>query len=165
MEILKSGTKPSIYLFIHDDVIKWNHFPRYWPSVRGIHRSPVNSPHKSQWRGALMFSLICAWTNGWVNNSEPGDLRRHLAHYDVIVMSSLTYNYHARVWCAASTLLGLKTNKGFSFPLAYWSWNKMAAILQTKMHSLQRKKIEFRLKIHGDLFPRFLLTMTQHWFR
>ena len=46
---------------IHDDVIKWNHFPRYWPFVRGIHRSPVNSPHKGQWRGALMFSLIYAW--------------------------------------------------------------------------------------------------------
>ena len=44
----------------HDDVITWKHFPRYWPSVRGIHRSPVNSPHKGQWRGALMFSLICA---------------------------------------------------------------------------------------------------------
>ena len=27
---------------------------------RGIHRWPVNSPHKGQWRGALMFSLICA---------------------------------------------------------------------------------------------------------
>ena len=46
---------------IHDDVIKWKHFPRYWPLVRGIHRSPVNSPHKGQWRGALRFSLICAW--------------------------------------------------------------------------------------------------------
>ena len=32
----------------HDDVIKWKHFPRYWPFVRGIHRSPVNSPHKGQ---------------------------------------------------------------------------------------------------------------------
>ena len=70
----------------HDDVIKWNHFPRYWPFVRGIHRSPVNSPHKGQWRGALMFSLICVWINGWVNNREVGDLRRHRGHYDVIVM-------------------------------------------------------------------------------
>ena len=43
-----------------DDVIKWKHFPRYWPFVRGIHRSPVNSSHKGQWPGALMFSLICA---------------------------------------------------------------------------------------------------------
>ena len=42
----------------HDDVIKWKHLPRYWPFVRGIHRPPVNSPHKGQWRGALMFSLI-----------------------------------------------------------------------------------------------------------
>ena len=70
----------------HDDVIKWKHFPRYWPFVRGIHRWPVNSPHKDQSRGALMFSLICAWTGGWVNNGEAGDLRRLRAHYDVIVM-------------------------------------------------------------------------------
>ena len=34
----------------HDDVIKWKHFPRNWPFVRGIHRGPVNSPHKGQWR-------------------------------------------------------------------------------------------------------------------
>ena len=40
---------------LHDDVIKWKHFPRYWPFVRGIHRSPVNSSHKGQWRGALML--------------------------------------------------------------------------------------------------------------
>ena len=68
---------------IRDDVIKWKHFPRYWSFVRGIHRSPVNSPHKGQWRGALMFSSICAWTNGWVNNRDAGDLRVRRAHYDV----------------------------------------------------------------------------------
>ena len=48
--------------------------------------SPVNSPHKGQWRGALMFSLICAWTEGWVNNRDTGDLRHHRAYYDVTVM-------------------------------------------------------------------------------
>ena len=47
---------------------------------------PVNSPHKGQWRGALMFSLICIWITGWVNNREAGDLRRYRAHYDVTVM-------------------------------------------------------------------------------
>ena len=73
-------------MVIHDDVIKWKHFPRYWTFVRRIHRLPVNSPHKGQWRGALRFSLIGAWISGWVNNGESGDLRRHLAHYDVIVM-------------------------------------------------------------------------------
>ena len=70
----------------HDDVIKWKYFPRYSPFVRGIHRSPVNSPHKGQWRGALMFSLICAWINGWVNNREAGGLRHHRLHYDVTAM-------------------------------------------------------------------------------
>ena len=44
----------------HDDVIKWKHFPLYWPFMWGIHRSPVNSLHKGQWRGASMFSLNCA---------------------------------------------------------------------------------------------------------
>ena len=76
----------GIFLCNHDDVIKWKHFPRYWPFVRGIHRSPVNSPHKGQWRGALMFTLICARINGWVNNCEAGDLRRYHTHYDVTVM-------------------------------------------------------------------------------
>ena len=66
----------------HDGVIKWKHFPHYRPFVQGIHRSPVNSPHKGQWRGALMFSLICAWINSWVNTREAGDLRRHRAHYE-----------------------------------------------------------------------------------
>ena len=71
---------------LHDDVIKWKHFPRNWPFVREIHRSPVNFPHKDQWRGALMFSLIYVWINDWVNNREAGDLRRQHGHYDVIVM-------------------------------------------------------------------------------
>ena len=47
---------------------------------------PVNSPHKCQWRGALMFTLICARINDWVNNREAGDLRRHRGHYDVNIM-------------------------------------------------------------------------------
>ena len=82
--------------FLHDDVTKWKHFPRYWPFVRGIHRSPANSPHKGQWRGALMFSLICAWINGWVNNCEAGDLRHHCTHYDVMVMVyGKMHNYHS----------------------------------------------------------------------
>ena len=63
-------------------------FPHYWPFVRRIHRSPVNSPHKGQWRGALMFSLSGACTNGWVNNRDAGDLRHHRDHYDVTVMAN-----------------------------------------------------------------------------
>ena len=85
---------------LHDDVIKWKHFPRYWPFVWGTHRSPVDSPHKGQWRGALMFSLICVWINSWINNRDAGDLRRHRAHYDVIVMSA---------FCSASILASSAT--------------------------------------------------------
>ena len=70
----------------HDDAIKWKQFARYWPFVRRIHRSPVNSPHKALWRGALMFSFICAWTNRWVNNREAGDLRSQQALYVISVM-------------------------------------------------------------------------------
>ena len=69
---------------IHDDVIKWKHFPRYWPFVREIHRSPANSSHKGQWRGALMFSLICALNKGlskqwwgWWFETPSRPLRRH----------------------------------------------------------------------------------------
>ena len=85
----------------------WRHqmenCPRYWPFVRGIHRSPVNSPHKGQWRGALMFSLIYAWTNDWVRNRKAGDLRRHWAHYDVTVMrrSQSVEKYRGSVFIAA----------------------------------------------------------------
>ena len=86
----------------HDDVIKWKHFSRYWSFVWRIHRSPVNSPHKGQWRG-VVFSLICAWINGWVNNREAGDLRRQRAHCDVNVMDSVNlYNkagYDDISWC------------------------------------------------------------------
>ena len=75
---------PGSIIEVDDDVIKWTHFPLYWPVSR-IHR---DSPHKHQWRGALMFSLICTWTN----NRYAGDLRHH--HYDVIVMRPAFFHLH-----------------------------------------------------------------------
>ena len=90
-------------LYVHDDVIKWKHFPRNWSFVRGIHRSSVNSPHKGLWRGDLMFSLICPWINGCVNNGEAGDLRRHCAHYDVTAMVNqyllIGYGKYVKNYC------------------------------------------------------------------
>ena len=80
-----------IKCMMHDDVIKWKHFPRYWPFVRGIHRTPVNSLHKGQLRGALTFSLICTW----INNREAGDFRRHRARYDVTVMARKKISLHS----------------------------------------------------------------------
>ena len=81
----------------------------------GIHRSPVNYPHKGQWRGALMFSLTCAWKHDWVNNGEAGDLRRHGAHYDVIVMQqhwfkmSMSHNPHEFEAIILEGCMGLST--------------------------------------------------------
>ena len=50
---------------LHDDIIKWKHFPRYW---------------------CVCGEFTGHWINGWVNNREADNLRRHCAHYDVIVM-------------------------------------------------------------------------------
>ena len=78
----------------YDDVIKWKHLPRYWPFVRGIHRWPVDSPHKGQGRGAFDVSLISARTNGWANNRDVGDLRCRRPHYDVIIMIKKYMDIH-----------------------------------------------------------------------
>ena len=93
-----SWLRHSLAISHHDDVIKCKHSLRYRPFVREIHRSPGNSPHKGQWRGVLMFSLICAWINGWVNNGEAGDLRRHRAHYDVTIMHILYFHFTKCLW-------------------------------------------------------------------
>ena len=82
-------------------------FPRYWPFVMGIHLSPVDSPQKDRWRGALMFSLISAWTNAKVNDRDDGDfetqsrsLWRHCydltcSHVLVTESSAIIDAYHA----------------------------------------------------------------------
>ena len=70
----------------HDDVIKWKLFPCYWPFVRGIHRSPVDSPQKSQWRGDLLF-VSSAPEQTRANNRDTGDFRRHRVHYYVTVIN------------------------------------------------------------------------------
>ena len=132
--------------FPHDDVIKWKHFPRYWPFVQGIYRSPVNSPHKGQWRGALMFSLICVWINGWVNNREAGDLRRHRAHYDVIVMwyGSLPGHQQPWYWLGYTGPLPslrkyinnqclLRVKKWWKMPLCFPKWAELLIVTWTKM--------------------------------
>ena len=72
--------------------------------------SPVTSefPRKGQKRGALMFSLICARKNDWVNNREAGDFRRHHAHYDVTVMPFVnSFTYCGLITLNAVTLLFL----------------------------------------------------------
>ena len=83
---------PGKYLYLMMTSSSRNIF-RVTGPLLGIHRSPVNCPHKGQWRGALKFSLICTWTNSWASNGDAGDLRRHRAHYDVIVMLQNTFHH------------------------------------------------------------------------
>ena len=115
-----------------------------------------------RWGGALMFSLICAWINGWVNNREAGDLRRHRAHHDVSLIMS---NHILR-----------KAINGVIYPcrylshtmlLTHWSRDKIAAFFQTTFSSAFScmKMLEFRLKFHWSLFLRVQLTIVRHWFR
>ena len=84
---------------------------------------PVNSPHKGQWRVALMFSLICARINDWVNNREAGDLRRYRGHYDVIVMMVPGMSLAAKL--------------SLEFMLTYHGWNPITFIF--RLFHIQRK--------------------------
>ena len=83
----------------HDDVIEWKHFSRYWPFVRGTDRSPVNSPHKGQWRGALVFSMICSWINSWVKKSRGCWLWRHCnGGIANCLLADAAHHYPAHPW-------------------------------------------------------------------
>ena len=72
------------YMMIHDHQMET--FFALLTLCVGIHQSPGYSLHKGQWRGALMFSLICAWASRLINDRDAGDLRRPRARYDVTVM-------------------------------------------------------------------------------
>ena len=122
--------------FLHDDVIKWKHFPRYWPFVRGIHRSPVNSPQKGQWHRALIFSLMRVWINGCVNNREAGDLRRYRAHYDVSVMVSLVFSVCPCKYIYIKLATSLMTHHWSSYIITFL-WNTNALVLATLCHQME----------------------------
>ena len=144
----------------HDDVIKWKHFPRYWPLVREIHRSLVNSPHKGQWRWALIFSLIFAWTNSWANNGNAGDLTpsrklwRHCNGVLTIVLSTVATG-HACAHCDCSLCLSFWTSlqrrhnerDGFS------NYRRLDCLLNRLFKCRQKKTSKLRvtgLSVTGD---------------
>ena len=74
------------FCWSHDDVIKWKHFPRYWPFVRGFTGHRWIPRTKASDAKLWCFLWSAPWINGCINNLEAGDLKRHLAHYDVTVM-------------------------------------------------------------------------------
>ena len=84
---IDSGNKTklphSTFMRVHDDVIKWKYFPRNWACCED---PPVDSPHRSQWRRDLMFSLIYAWISDSANSRDASDLKRHIA----LILTSLS---------------------------------------------------------------------------
>ena len=86
------------FLFLNSQLIWWHHQMETFFALLALcaGNSPVNSPHKDQWRGALMLTLICAWRNCWVNNCKAGDFRHHRAHYDVTVMDLVCVTHNIR---------------------------------------------------------------------
>ena len=105
---------------------------------------PVNSPHNGQWRGALMFSLICARINGWVNNREAGDLRRHRGHYDVNVMDTCLLHQIPYIIILVE-FIGCICNIFRATPLALgillfqWQWGRGGQKESLKCHELRRQ--------------------------
>ena len=153
---------------MHDDVIKWKYFPHYWPYLRGIHRSPVNIPHKGHRHGALMFSLICARINGWVNNREAGDLRRHHAHYDFTIMG-ISMWHKAITWTNADCLtvksslmkFKSKTTTFFQENAFDMAPHKIIAFLCSPKYDLSDLVL---ICIHDRQFCRILWKLLLPWF-
>ena len=145
------------------------------------------STHKGQWRRALMFSLFCAWTNGWANNRDAGDLRRHRVHYGATVVR--TWITETKSWLITKYLCKLRASclrfcgvRAYRYSHFLWvtfmqsckscisthrGRDKMDAIFQTILSNAfsWMNMLEFRLKFHWSLFLRVQLTIFQHWFR
>ena len=92
---------------VHDDVIKWKYFPRCWPFVKGIHRSPMDSPHKDQWDAELWWFL-------W---SAPEQLNKQSSRWWFETHNRAHYNLTLMAVCVFALFDGVMTWKRF---LHYW---------------------------------------------
>ena len=103
----------------HDDVIKWKHFLRNWPFVRGIHRSPVNSPHKGQWSGAFdvffdlrLYKRLSKPSWGWWFETLSRPLWRHC---NVTNLCLSLWSYDLRFSVQGLSLRGIQANQWFGY--------------------------------------------------
>ena len=128
----------------------WRHQMETFSALLGIcagnSPNPVNSPRRGKWRGAFMFSLICAWIDDWVNNREAGDLRRHRGHYDVNVMILLRYLYMEQPCLIPSRWIHSRNSQEICTRLALR--NAILLLVINRRHSeLQMYKID-RIKFY-----------------
>ena len=109
--------------FVHDDVITWKHCPRKWPFVRGIHRSPVKTPYKSQWRGAWVgFFYLClnqrlskqSW--GWWFETPSRPLWRHINNFPTNPRHTRWYCHLSGIRYPRNIILGNPINHWFKPP-------------------------------------------------
>ena len=161
----------TLMTILHDDVIKWEHFLRYWPFVQGIHRSPVNSPHKGQWRGALMFFFyLClnkrlskeSW--GWWFETPSHQL---WCHCNVMTSSGIQRKYFllfSQHW--ACKWPGIVRHQGsfrhslftwvwspnICYRLTHWGRDKMEDIFQTTFSNAFSWMKMHELRFHWNLF-------------
>ena len=101
-----------------DELIKWKHFPRYWPFVRGIHRSLVNSPHKGQWRRAFIFFYLrlnkglSKQSRGWWFETPSCSLWRHCDESLLSGIPKCTFWLIKKAWsCLNLEVRNSKTHK------------------------------------------------------
>ena len=103
----------------------------------------------------ILFSLICAWIKGWVNNRKAGDLRRHRTHYDVTVMIYVCTSVESssvHYICIIATSASPKFRETFTFVIFYYDLNCVCKI--NIMHEdLPRRKPQ--LKSGPELMPVF----------
>ena len=104
--------------FSHNDVIKWKHFQRYWPFVRGIHRHRWIPRTKASDAELWCFLWSAPWINGWVNIREAADLSRHCAYHDVIVVAMFPFATMGHAWTVSiprDQWLGIESVWAFVF--------------------------------------------------
>ena len=139
---------------LHGNVIKWNHFPHHWPFLRGIHRSTVNSPHKGQWRGALMFlwSALNKRLNkqswGWWFETPPRSLWRH-CNFRSEFPFSLTYAC-SFIIVVLQTMKHAKGDGGLF--LTFIRTIYLCNLIQVEIHILT-ENCHWHRKLHSKLLP------------
>ena len=142
----------NIVAEIHDVVIKSKHFPRYWSSLWGIHRSLVTSPHKGQWRGAFYIFFDLRVNKPLSKQSWGWWFETPARPYDVIIMSVDQKEETRRI--------GGKQNQRFSISYQrICNYRKTSSISRTKFQNLNVSCIILQLSSPNPLKPGVKLRM------
>ena len=129
----------------HRCFIMTSNFPCYWPLVRGVHWFSVVPPHKGQRRGALKFSLICAWTNGPANSGDAGDWRRRGAHYDVTVLSNVRWR-SARRWPLPNVIIAGSSSQKNNAPCTRTIWGQMRWFINVRWRNTTNRHLHSSIR-------------------